>query len=166
MVSGSGSTHAFDTHFLRLIFATSPSQWVRSMGATSLNIFDQNVLLVPFDASGHKSLFVIIGSNNIRDYTRRGFSGSRPCILHLDPNDALRGKHDHHAVADKLCTWLNRIWRWEHAENDYNVMPFNKRTMPNVRPYGTLGHDSSGCVLCRCLFSHIRCASTLASKSR
>ena len=138
MVSGSGSTHAFDTHFLRRLFATTPSRWVQSMGGSGLNIFDHNVLLVPFDASGHKSLFVIIGANNIRQYDTRFFRGSRPCILHLDPNDALRGRHDHHAIADKLRTWLNRIWRWENAENDYTVMPFNKRTMPHVRPYGML----------------------------
>ena len=140
MVSGCELTHAFDTNFLRVLFASSPSHWERAMCETSLNIFDHNVLMIPFDANGHKSLFVIIGAKDIRTYSTCGYSGSRPCILHLDPNDALRGKHDHHAVADKVRTWLNRIWRWEHAENDCNVMPFNKRTMPIVRPYGTLGH--------------------------
>ena len=143
MVSGSHSTHAFDTHYLRVLFAASPSQWVRSMGGTKFKISDQEVLLFPFDASGHKSLFVIIGANNIRNYTAKGFKGNRPCIVHLDPNDALRGKHDHHAVSDKLRTWLNRIWRWEHSENDFNVMPFNKRTIPHVRPYGMLSHLES-----------------------
>ena len=49
------------------------------------NVFDRNILMFPFDARGHKSLFVVIGAANIRTYTARGFKGDRPCILHIDP---------------------------------------------------------------------------------
>ena len=138
MTSCSGTSHAFDTHFLRLLFATSPRQWVEKYEDTGINIFDKNVLFFPFHASGHKSLFVVLGAHNIRNYTQRGFKGSRPCILHFDPHEFVRGRHDHNAVADKLRTCLNSLWRWEHSENDHMIMPFNKRTLPNVRPYGTL----------------------------
>lgn len=131
---------AFDTNFLRVLFATSPSQWVQS----GINIFDFNLLLMPFDANGHKSLFVVIGAKNIRSYTHKGFKGSRPCILHFDSTNCSpsrhhtsRGRHDHNVVADKLRTWMNRIWRRQHDDVDHLLMPFNKRSMPILTPYGT-----------------------------
>ena len=137
MTSTSAISHAFDTHFLRVLFATTPQLWVENIHEMGINIFDHNILLFPFEASGYKSLFIVLGANNIRNYTQRGFSGSRPCVLHLDPHNAVRGRHDHHAVADKLRTWMNRLWRWENAEDDHLLMPFNKRSMPSVRPYST-----------------------------
>lgn len=137
MTSFSRTCYAFDTHFLRSLFATTPHEWVEKTQGTGANVFDKNILFFPFDANGQKSLFVVLGANNIRDYTRRGFKGSRPCILHLDPNNTVRGRHDHHAVGDKLRTWMNKLWRWENEEDDVMVTPFNKRSMPTVRPYGT-----------------------------
>ena len=137
MTSSSTKIYTFDTHFLRVLFSTSPSHWVDMITQTDINVFDYNALIFPFEASGHKSLFLVFGGKNIRNYTQRGFKDSRPCIIHFDPNDAQRGRHDHNAVADKLRTWLNKVWRYETSENDYMIMPFNKRSIPILRPYGT-----------------------------
>jgi hypothetical protein len=123
---------------LRILFATSPPQWVKSGSESGLKIFDQNALLFPFEASGHKSLVVVVGAKHIRDYTKRSFQGNRPCIMHFDPHGAYIGRHNHHEIAEKLRTWLNKMWRWEHSESDNMVIPFNKRTLPNIRPYGKI----------------------------
>ena len=137
MTSSSTNTHTFDTHFLRVLFSTSPSHWIDMISQAGINIFDYNALLFPFDASDHKSLFLVLGGRNIRNYTRRGLKGSHPCIVHFDPKDALCGCHGHHTVADKLRTWLNKLWQSENTQNDHTIMPFNKRSMPSLPPYGT-----------------------------
>ena len=136
LTCGSSTTCAFDTNFLRYLFASSPSQWVHRNCDREINVFDCNVLLFPFEARGYKSLFAVIGAGNIRSYTTRGFSGDRPCILHLDPTNTPRGRHNPHAVGDKIHIWLNKLWRWTHDSSDHLVMPFNKRSMPVCRPYG------------------------------
>ena len=134
--SGATGIHAFRTSFLRILFGTSPPQWVKACSESCLKIFDQNALMFPFDASGHKSLFVVIGANHIREYSKRAFKGNRPCIIHFDPNISYIGRHNHHEIADKLRTWLNKMWRWEHTESDRLVTPFNKRTLPVIQSNG------------------------------
>ena len=138
VTSSSTNTHTFDTNFLIVLFSTSASHWVEIIGQAGINIFDYNVLLFIFDASGHKTLFLVLGGKKTRSYTCRRFKDSRPCIIHFDPNNQLCGRHDHHAIADKLRTWLNKLWRSENTENDRMIMPFNKRSMPSLQPYGTL----------------------------
>ena len=70
---GLGITHAFETSFLTRLFATSPPLWVQIIRRSKVNIFQSDILMFPFDVSGHKILFVMIGAHNIRDYTKRGF---------------------------------------------------------------------------------------------
>ena len=130
MTCGLNTVQVFDTNFLRFLYASRPSQWISRMNQAETNVFDREILMFPFDAKGHKSLFVVIGASHIRDYTSPRFNGCRPCILHIDPNNSPSNRHDHHAVADKLRTWLNRLWRWQHDDSDHFLIPFNKRSMP------------------------------------
>ena len=123
-----------DTHFLKSLFASSPLQLAREMCHQRTTVFDSEMMFVPFEACGHKSLFVIIGAGNISEYTKRGFKGSRPCILHLDPVISRCGRHDHHAVGEKLRLFLNTSWRRAQNVSDPLIMPFNKRSMPVCRP--------------------------------
>jgi len=136
MTTGMGTVQVFDTNFLSFLYASRPSQWISKMKEREGNVFDRNILMFPFDARGHKSLFVVIGAANIRTYTARGFKGDRPCILHIDPSDSPSDRHDHHAVAEKLRTWLNRVWRWQHDDSDHLLFPFNKRSLPLSKTTG------------------------------
>lgn len=133
----SKQTIAFKCNFIRSLFSQPPTQWVECLEDMDVDIFDYNILLMPFEAEGHTSLFAIVGAKYIRDYTKIGFGKNRPCILHFDPNGNFLSKHDHRQVADKLRSWLNHLWR---KKNDYHAlcMPFQKRTMPLCRPLGTL----------------------------
>ncbi len=105
------------------------------MEKKDIDIFDYNMLLMPFHSQGQTSLFAIVGAKYIRDYTKIGFSKNRPCILHFDPNNSSLSKHDPRRVADRLRTWLNRLWR-KRKSNDLLSMPFQKRTMPLCHPIG------------------------------
>jgi len=137
MTSGLARVHSFSINFLRLLYATKPGRFTKMNDTARIDIFEKEILLLPFEACGHKSLFVVIGANNIRQYTNtRRFHGSRPCILHLDPICSHRSRHNHRNVADKLRVWLNVLWRSTNNENDRFVMPFNKRSLPVIQPKG------------------------------
>ena len=127
---------AFKSNFIRSIFAESPAEWIHKMKDSNLDVFNNNTLLLLFDGQGQKSLFVIIGARYIRDYSKIGFQKNRPCIIHLDPNRRSIRKHDSRQIADKLRTWLNRLWQNQNNEYDEMLMPFQKRTMPLSRPLG------------------------------
>jgi hypothetical protein len=110
-------------------------QWVQALEKMDIDVFQYDMVLMPFEADGQTSLFVIIGAKYIRNYTKIGFTKSRPCILHFDPASKSCARHDHRQVADKLRTWLNRLWRKKN-DRDLLCMPFQKRSMPLCRPSG------------------------------
>lgn len=134
--SVASNIRGFQTSFLRNIFASHPRYWNFDKGSVE-ELFEPNILLFPFDSNGSKSLFVVIGAKNIRSYTSNLYRGSRPCIMHIDPNGSKSmKKHDHNAVAVKLRTWLNKAWRKYKNESDPLVMPFGKYSLPLIKPSG------------------------------
>jgi len=121
MTSNINGIHSFDCNFLRTLFARSPSHWDHDMVKYDINVFDRDTLLMPFDAGGHKSLFVVIGAKHIKSYSSNKFQGNRPCIVHLDPTDTPHERHNHHAVSEKIRVWLNRMWRHQHDCTDHHL---------------------------------------------
>ena len=102
-----------------------------------IDIFNYNMLLMPFHNHGETSLFAIVGAKYIRDYTKNGFFKNRPCILHFQSCNSSYRNHDDRQAADRLRTWLNCLWQ-NRMTNDPLSMPFQKRTMPLCHPIGML----------------------------
>ena len=132
--------HAFKSNFIRNIHATPCADWVDMLdkeGLDTESIFSNDMLLLPFDGHGQKSLFVILNAGGIRDYTKRNYWSSRPCIMHLDPNKQAVAHHDFNNIANRLRTWMNKLWRDRISYlNDPFLVPFNHRSMPLCRPTG------------------------------
>ena len=103
-----------------------------------LDIFDYDVLVLPFESNGHKSVFAILGARHIRDYMKHGFKEHRPCLLHVVPyHSQTQGQiHAYNASCAKLRAWLNVMWRVKRSKNDVASMPFTNRSMPLSRPRG------------------------------
>ena len=143
MTCGASGVRTFGTGFTSTLFAAPPSKWMESLTAMDNKLCRHSFMLFPFDANGYKSLFVVVGAKNVRHYNGRQFKGSRPCILHLDPFDSPRGRHNSNAVADKLRTLLNIFWRADQSVTDPLIAPYNQRSLPLSRPYGEfVRHDA------------------------
>ena len=121
---------------LSSIFATTPSQWIRTIIDTKLDIFDHKMLLLPFNGNGQTSLFMVVCPGDIREYSNKTYRGSRPSILNLDPNESTSFSHDHHAIGERLLSWLNYLWRHKYEDNNPLSTPFNERSMPLCCPDG------------------------------
>ncbi len=109
VTSKSQQTIAFKSNFVRSIFSQLPLQWTDTLDDMDIDVLNYNMVLLPFDAHDQMSLFVIVGAKYICDYTKIGFTKNRPCILHFDPCNNSRARHNHRQVADKLRTWLNQL---------------------------------------------------------
>ena len=140
---------------LSTIFATTPSQWTSKIIDRKLDIFDHKMLLLPFNGNGQTSLFVVVCPGHIREYSNKSYRGSRPCILHLDPNQSTSSSHDHNAVGERLLGWLNCLWRHKYEDNNPLSTPFNKRSMPLCRPDGKCTEDTLLVFLCSVLISFV-----------
>ncbi len=67
ITSGLSDIHSFDTHFMKFLFVTPLLQLREKVRIKLINASDSNIFLIPFDARRHKSLFAVIGAENIQD---------------------------------------------------------------------------------------------------
>ena len=137
MARGTNHVLPFPSTFVDRMVVTSSQQWMQNMDNHGVDIFDYDVLLMPFESHGHKSIFAILGARHINDYMKYGFTEYRPCILHIVPYHAeTQGlKHVYNTASAKIRTWLNVMWRMKHGRNDFEtLMPFTTRSMPISRP--------------------------------
>lgn len=138
MCSGINNILAFPSNFIDNLLGTSSRQWTQQIKHPEIDIFSHNMLIMPFHSNGQKSLFVVFGAKHIKDYMKRGFSDTRPCILHILPYaTSMQGQtHAHNQACLRLRVWLNALWRTTRCNNDFNSMPFTHRSLPMTRPFG------------------------------
>ena len=79
---------------------------------TTWTFFSRRLLVMPYLSGKHRSLFVVLGANNINDYMKHGFTGTKPCILHIVPyaTSARIQTHAYNEVSLRIRTWLNALW--------------------------------------------------------
>jgi hypothetical protein len=146
--------HSFRCDFLPKILSHRPNQWIQMSPMSSQNIFNHEILLIPFTSAKYKSMFAVIGANEIKNYAKIGHMGSTPCIVHLDALPASKSCHDANFIGNKIRSFLNAMWSHRNlGTRDPELNPFNKRSMPLIR--------LNNCECCVQIFS----ALTLSYKS-
>lgn len=130
----------FPTTFSNTMLRSTLAMCTRQTDARQVDIFDHQVLLIPFECEGRQSLFFVLGAKYIKDYNRRGFDQMRPCILHIDESTPLTRSHKHlyQVMSVKIRAWLNMSWKTKYGNNDTFCMPFSTRSMPVSRPHGKI----------------------------
>ena len=138
MCSGADNILAFPSNFIDNLLGTSSRQWIQQVKHHEIDVFSHNMLVMPFQSDGQKSLFVVLGAKHIKDYMKRGFSNTRPCILHILPYaTSMRVQtHAYNQACMRLRAWLNSLWRATRCNNDIDSMPFTHRSLPMTRPFG------------------------------
>ena len=136
--SGTDDILCLSSTFIESLLRTSSRHWIDQVKRRTVDIFTYNVLIMPYQCGMQKSLFVVLGANNIKDYMKRGFTGTRPCILHILPYATSNRSqlHAYNQVFSTIRTWLNALWRDNQCNGVQMSMPFTHRSMPLSRPFG------------------------------
>jgi len=144
--SGMDDVLRLSSNFIESLLRTSSRHWIDQVKRHNVDIFTYNTLLMPYQSGAQKLLFVVLGANNIKDYMKQGFSGTRPCVLHILPYASSNRSqlHAYNQVFSTIRTWLNALWRSKQCNGVYMSMPFTHRSMPLSRPFGKFSfHDIS-----------------------
>ena len=140
MCSGVDNILALPSTFIDYLLGTSAPQWTQQLEHCAMDIFSYNMIIVPFRHDGNTSLFAVMGAKHIKDYTKRDFSETRPCILHILPYATTVQGHKFacNQAVTRLLVWLNALWRATRGNNvfDADSMPFNSRSLPCACPCG------------------------------
>ena len=124
--------------FINYLIGTSIRQLIRNIDVGATDLFDYDVVIMPFEEDGQRSLFLVLGAGHFKDYMECNFRKTRPCILHILPHEtSTRAQmHAYNAASSRIRTWLNALWRVKYCEQAYDSMPFTHRSMPTTRPFG------------------------------
>ena len=138
--SGTDDILRLSSTFIESLLRTSSRHWIDQVKRRTVDIFTYNVLIMPYQCGMQKSLFVVLGANNIKDYMKQGFTGTRPCILHILPYATSNRSqlHAYNQVLSTIRTWLNALWRNSQCNGVHMSMPFTHRSMLLSRPFGRL----------------------------
>ena len=128
----------FSTMLLNVHHGEDLEHWTVKRG---IKIFSKKMLLFPFHADAHWSLFVVVNPGLVKaGYLGRQKHKEIPFILHLD---SLGGNSPHtkSTFATTIRWWLNKVWQLE-SDNPYeNTLPFHKSTCRYVRVVGKSGNS-------------------------
>ena len=111
--SRANDTLRLSSHFIDGLLGTSSKHWIAQAKRINMNVFSHSLLVMPYLSGKHRSLFIVLGANNINDYMKHGFTDTRPCILHIVPygTSDRRQSHAYNDVSSRIRKWLNALWR-------------------------------------------------------
>ena len=73
MAAGVDHVLSMPCTFVNYLIGTSTHQWIRNMDVSATEFFNYDVVIVPFEEDGQRSLFVVLGAGQIKDYMKCNF---------------------------------------------------------------------------------------------
>ena len=138
MAAGHNHVFSMPDRFINYLIGTSIRQLIQNMDVGAAGFFYYDVVIMPFEEDGQRSLFLVLGAGHIKDYMKCNFRKTRPCILHVLPHEtSTRAQmHAYNAASARIRTWLNALWRVKYCKQAYDSKPFTHRSMLPTRPFG------------------------------
>ncbi len=126
---------SFGLNFLSKLNAHPHDRWIGIINRMNLDVFQYKLLIILSNQDNHKSLFVIIGLQNVVKHGRRLGIGDHLCILHLELGKRQLNHSLINVTAHNIRLLLNKLYRSHvKAGNDITVNPFSSRLMPLRHP--------------------------------
>jgi hypothetical protein len=105
----------------------------------NLNVFQFKVLVIPSMQDNHKSLFVVLGLQNVLNCGKNMGNRDHSCIIHLEVGKQVMNQSLDSITANKIRLLMNMLYRTHiEQENDKTLNPFSTRMMPLRWPEGEI----------------------------
>jgi hypothetical protein len=111
--------------------------WVKIVVWMNVDVFQYKLLVIPSTQDNHKSLYVVLGLQNVLDCGKNMGNCDHSRIIHLEVGKQVMNQSLVSITATKIRLLMNVLY-CKHAgqENDKTVNPFSTRMMPLRRPDG------------------------------
>ena len=98
-------------NFLSKLNAHPHDCWIGIINRMNLDVFQYKLLVIPSNQDNHKSLFVVIGLQNVVKHGRRLGNGDHPCILHLKSGKRQLNHSLTNVTAPNIRLLLNKLYK-------------------------------------------------------
>jgi hypothetical protein len=139
MTSRKSFIHSFSCRFFDKLTLYPCDVSVKIVTPMNLNVFQIKVLIIPSIQDNHKSLFVVLGLQNVLNCGKNMGNCDHSCIIHLEVGKQVMNQSLVSITANKIMLLMNMLY-CTHAgqENDKTLNPFSTRMMPLRRPEGEI----------------------------
>jgi hypothetical protein len=111
--------------------------WVKIFTRLNVDVFQYKVLVIPSMQDNHKSLYVVLGLQNVLNCGKNKGNCDHTCIIHLEVGKQVMNQSLVSITANKIRLLMNMLHRTRIGqENDKTVNLFSTRMMPLRRPEG------------------------------
>ncbi len=84
MTSGKSFIHSFSCQFFDKSTSYPSDVWVKIVTRMNVDVFQYKVLVIPSTQDNHKSLYVVLGLQNVLNCGKNNSNCDRTCIIHLE----------------------------------------------------------------------------------
>ena len=70
MAAGLDHVLSMPCTFINYLIGTSIRQLIQNMDVGATDVFDYDVVIMPFEEDGQRSLFLVLGAGHIKDYMK------------------------------------------------------------------------------------------------
>ncbi len=139
MTSGKSFIHSFSCRFFDKLTSYPSDVWVKIVTRMNLNVFQFNVLVIPYVQDNHKLLFVVLGLQNVLNCGKNIGNPDHSCIIHLEVREQVKNQSLFFITAIKIGHFMNMLYcTGIRQENDKTLNPFSTRVIPLRRPEGEI----------------------------
>ncbi len=139
MTIGKSFIHSFSCQFFNKLTSYPSDVWVKIVTQMNVDIFQYKVLVIPFTQDNHKSLYVVLGLQNVLNKGKNIGNCDQTCIIHLEVGKRVMNQSLVSITATKIRLLMNVLYRKRAGQkNDKTVNPFSTRMMPLRQPEGEI----------------------------
>jgi hypothetical protein len=111
--------------------------WVKIVTRMNVDVFQYKVLVIPSMQDNHKSLYIVLGLQNVLNCGQNNSNCDHTCIILLEVGKQVTNQSLVSITANKIRLLMNMLYcTCIGQENDKTVNPLITRMMPLRRPEG------------------------------
>ncbi len=135
MTSGKSFIHSFNCQFFDRLSSYPSDVWVKIVAPMNVDVFQYKLLVIPSTQDNHKSLYVVLGLQNVLKCGKNIGDCDHTCMIHLEVGNQVMYHSLISITANKIRLLMNMLYQTRIGqENDKTVNPFSTRLMPLRRP--------------------------------
>ncbi len=110
-MSGKSFIHSFSCQFFDKLTLCPSDVWVKIVTQMNLNVFQFKVLVIPSMQDNHKSLFIVLGLQNVLNCGKNMGNRHHSCIIHLEVGKQVTNQSLVSITANKIRLLMNMLYR-------------------------------------------------------
>jgi hypothetical protein len=135
MTSGKSFIHFFNYQFFDRLTSYPSDVWVKIVARMNVDVFQYKPLVIPSTQDNNKSLYVVLGLQNVLDCGKDIGDCDHTCIIHLKVGKQVMNHSLVSITANKIRLLMNMLYQTRIGQdNDKTDNPLSTRLMPLRRP--------------------------------